>query len=372
MTQLRPVFLLIVALSATSAWAADSIQTASAITPDDIAQRLQVTENKTIFTLFALLNIAGYDDENSDAGMHPARRRIREALEHSIAAELRARLQAFYRERAATADAYHYAVVSMCTDGPPNFTFTAEWGEARADSEFAALEDLPELLREFTRGVPLDSLYNLVRSDYTAYIELYNSAILREAAKVMAYCRLTDANDLSGHGEVERMIVVPNLLESYHKAFSFFLGGAFWSIEGPQRAIGYNPHEFVHSITNAVSYDSQYTSLQSRAEPLFALAETVEGIKGEFSSLAAFCDENLVRAVSIRYLVGRSPKRDSALFRAMLEEYRGGLTLERHFYEQLSDYEKSGRPLREYYPELLRNLDVMRESKRWEDEQGAQ
>jgi len=43
-----------------------------------VEQRVTVFENKTIFTLFDFLNLAGYDSENDSAGMHPVRNRVRQ------------------------------------------------------------------------------------------------------------------------------------------------------------------------------------------------------------------------------------------------------------------------------------------------------
>ena len=48
------------------------------------------------------------------------------------------------------------------------------------------------------------------------------------------------------------------------------------------------------------------------------------------------------------------------------QEYRSGYTLEAFFYEQLSEYEKSKEPLSEYYPTMLKHLNVKDELARWE------
>jgi hypothetical protein len=55
---------------------------------------------------------------------------------------------------------------------------------------------------------------------------------------------------------------------------------------------------------------------------------------------AAFVDENLVRALSLRYRVLTHPEEEAALERAMLEEWRSGYVLERFFWEQLAAFER--------------------------------
>jgi hypothetical protein len=50
-----------------------------------------------------------------------------------------------------------------------------------------------------------------------------------------------------------------------------------------------------------------------------------------------------------------------------MQEYRSGYRLEAFFYEQLGGYEKSNGPLSEYYPTMLKNLDMKYELARWEE-----
>ena len=335
-----------------------------------VSERVQVVENKTIFELFAFLNASGYDDENSDSGMHAVRDRLRLELAHLLPPDLQARMRAYYAKHGKSADPYHYSVVAMCTSGPPDFTLGSVWGEVNEDSSFAALSDLPGLLREFAHAAPLDSLYQLVRTDYTDYIDAYRATIVREVAKVMAYCGVPSTRDLSGHGEIARMVVIPNLLQSYENAFSFDLGDTFFSIEGPQHTIGYNPHEFVHSITNQLSYDPHNTELLARAMPLFEAAKTVPAIKDEFASILGFAEENLVRAISLKYLESSDASKNAKLADEMRREYRSGYTLERFYYEGLDEYQKSHRPLRDYYPTMLKKLDAARELAQWKKDSG--
>src|SRR2546427_11544890 len=88
----------------------------------------------------------------------------------------------------------------------------------------------------------------------------------------MAFCRLRSTEELAGAGELKHAVVIPNLLDSYDRAFSFVLGETFYSIEGLQRRPGYNPHEFIHSITNPMSYDPAYRLQQEQAMPLLEAA----------------------------------------------------------------------------------------------------
>lgn len=328
-----------------------------------VERRVEVTENKTIFTLFCLLNLGGYDEENNPNGMHPVRVDVREQLAHTVRPELAKRIRDYYRQHGG-AQPSDYSVVAMSTGGPPDFRFTAEWPDVSKEASFAALVDLPMLLRELYTSAPIEEIYAGVRPDYRKYIDEYRAAVLAQVVKVMAYCR-TSALSTAGGGDTPHALVIPNLLLSFSRAFGFVLGDTFYSIEGPQTKIGFNPHEFVHGITNSMSYDPRYKALQEPAAPLFELAKKQPDV-GDIANLQNFLDENLVRAISLKYRDNGDAKLSQRLQEAMMQEYRSGYRLEPFFYEQLSGYEKSNEPLGEYYPTMLRHLNVKDELARWE------
>ena len=138
-----------------------------------------------------------------------------------------------------------------------------------------------------------------------------------------------------------------------------------YSLQGPQPHPGYNPHEFVHSITNPFSYDPKYRDQRQRAQAVLEAARRIPEVASDAENLERYFDENLVRAISLKYLDTGDSARAERLRSHMLEEYRSGYILERFFYEQLSDYEKSGESLKLYYPQMLAHLDAARELERW-------
>lgn len=374
MGNLRNIFLVLIFLSnsvSTSviAQVTQAIPSSQASSLDKfIENRINVSESKTIFTLFAMLNVAGYDEENSKDGMHPVRVKVRERLSKVTPQQLKERLQKYYRAHPLQNINYTYAVVASLTSGAPDFTFTKEWKDVENTPPFSQIKDLPELLREFYRAVPIDALYEEVRPEYLSFINDYRRFINKEVLKVMSYSRIKDVKELKGGGETKYAFVIPNLLESYERAISFALDAGFYSIDGPQKRLGYNPHEFVHSITNPLSYDPRYRKRQQRAQPLFDAARKIPFIKKKYKTIDGFFDESLVRAISLKYLDTGETKRADALQSAMMEEYKSGYILERFFYEQLAEYEKSKKSLREYYPIMLKRLDVEKEIDRWRQE----
>jgi hypothetical protein len=102
---------------------------------------------------------------------------------------------------------------------------------------------------------------------------------------------------------------------------------------------------------------------------LFALAKT-QPDTSDLKSLQSFLDENLVRAISLRYLDGRDPARTNHLQESLMKDYRSGYTLEVFFYEQLGEYENTNQSLSEFFPIMLRHLRVKDELARWEHAKG--
>jgi hypothetical protein len=352
------VFLLLSGMAASLSYCQTNLEA-------QIGRKVVVSENKTIFTLFSLLNLAGYDDENNVAGMYPVRTYVREQLAREVPPELTVRVRDFYRQHKG-ATPYQYSVVAMSTSGPPDFSFTTEWSDVKKVASFGQLEDLQPLLREFYAQAPVEKIYATVQPDYLRYIAAYQKAIAAQVAKAMTYCRVTTLSSMSG-GEIEHAVVIPNLLESYDRAFAFVLQDRLNSVEGPHEKIGYNPHEFVHSITNPISYDAQYKALQAPAQPIYEFAKTIKGV-GDLDSLQNYLDENLVRAISLKYLDDGTPAKSQRLHNEMMNEYRSGYILERFFYEQLSGYEKSKGSLADYYPAMLKQLDAKAELGRWKQD----
>jgi hypothetical protein len=337
-----------------------------------IKQRVKLSEDPTIFTLFALLNEAGYDYENREAGMHPVRARIRAEVDTLISPEFKARLRTFYTDHSAQANTWTYCVVAKASSGPPDFAPDSVWvKELAGNGEFNNMDKVHALLREFYRKLPIPRLYGEVRKEYKTYIEAYQKAVRTEVTAALAYARIQNVSELTGFGEVKVCVVIPNLLDSFERSSSFVLRDTLFAVEGPQAKVGYNPHEFIHAVTNPAAYDPKLNTLSEKARPLLEALRSA-GAGASFRSPAALLDESLVRAVSLRYRFPQAaPDKAASLEHTMLEEYHSGYILERYFWEKLGDYEKGTLTLRQFYPAMLESLDVAKEVKRWQEESGV-
>jgi hypothetical protein len=231
------------------------------------------------------------------------------------------------------------------------------------------MTDLPALLRDFAKAFPLDSIYALHRNTYRVYIDDYTSAIRREVAAALRYLRVNRDVRLPGISDAGRAVVIPNLLQSHDYSLGFMVADTFYTVEGPQRSVGYQPHEFVHAVTRALSDDTvRFRAAMERAIPAYRFVKARPAVVG-YQTLSSFLDENLVRAILLRYPVEREPARDGAATAEAADEARRGLVLVPYFYEQLARYERQRAPFNEYYPRLFESLDAGKELARWPQQQ---
>ena len=230
---------------------------------------------------------------------------------------------------------------------------------------FKGYADFPPLLRDFNRAFRADSIYRTHQLAYRAYIADYNAVIKREVTAVLHYARVANASELRGVGDHKRVVVIPNLLMSYDRSYSFALDSTFYSVEGPQAVVRYVPHEFIHAVTKPLAEDSASADvIRDKVASVYASVRNRTGVR-DIGSATAFADECLVRAIALRYVAARDPERDARQQSAAEADAREGLVLVPYFYDQLKAYERQRAPLREYFPKLLDGLDALRELNRW-------
>ena len=330
-----------------------------------IADRVEVREDATLFALYAMLDVAGHGAAPNGPDPSPLQRIVHDRLHQLVPADLRARIQSAYRLHKSSVTPLTYTIVALTTSGPPSFTPEPTWiDDLSHRTPYRSLAWLPGMLGEFNQRVPIADVYREVQPEYAHAVEAHRAAVRREAAAVAAYTRVKKASELEG-GEHRHSVIVPNLLQPAGTTFSFALGDTFYNIEGLRPTPNYDPHEFVHAITHPICDEPAYVSAQAKAGSLFREVESRPAIRGRYRTLAAFLDENLVRAILLRRNASQSPPGSDAVREAVLKADRDGYLLVRFFYHQLDEFERGNLTLREFYPQMLANLDPQAELERW-------
>jgi hypothetical protein len=318
---------------------------------------IRVEENETVFAVFALMNAAGYDIENYPRIDNPVRRKVRAALAAALPPSLRDDIRRYYREHFFSPVNRVYGTAALAMGAPPDFAFEPGWRDVMATPPFANLRDLPTLLGEFWRVARLADIYADVRPDYLNAVALGGAVAAREIAAVLAFCR--------AESDMKSAVIFPNLMESHDRAFSVVRDGTFVSVEGPLKSAGYSPHEFVHSILRPVSGNPAWRNLQMRAAPVFATVRTMPKIGGLYPDTPTYLDENLVRAVTLKYRDTGKGALSAALRAQMTAEYRDGFVIEKFFYDRLEAYKRGTQTLAEFYPVMLAEFDAEKELAEW-------
>jgi hypothetical protein len=376
--------------SATAHACAPDIERAPLLIPDsvvtgEIERLVEVRESSSVFTVFALLNAAGYDEELSGE-MHPVRRAVRSALPRVLGDSAFERLGVYYAAHIADADAAAYTLFTLATSGPPDFTPpTVGAGDTVIAPLSRSLAELPALLRMFYQAFGGDSAYASQRTAYLAYISDYRASIEREVRDVFRYARVSSENELGRRRErgdheatmadehrrehaareLDRVIIIPNLLMSYERAYTFALSDTTYTVEGPRRIIRYDPHDFLHLVVQGALRDSSVrAAIAQRSAPAFDIAHNSPAL-ASIATPEEFVEESLVRAVALRYRATRPGMQESHLSEEAARQARDGFVLVPWLYEQLKRFERQRQSLQAYCPRLFSRLDAESEARKW-------
>jgi hypothetical protein len=301
---------------------------------------VQLSADERLFTLFAALNAAGYDEENFEQGFSPVRQAVR--------ADLVGRdLPSLQRLRPYLA-LCRFIHVSQCATwvlqrGPaPDFARAADGWALQAPAfpfwGFAAA------LAQFHREAEIAALWQAQRPAYAAEIARYQALVEPAVAEVFAYLRLTEPPTAG-------VRVLPNLLDAYWRGYGPHVGALSYVVMGPaiEPNVGLIQHEAMHPILNPLVDAHLGAVARDQADRLFAAIKPNVG--AGYQTWPAILHESVIRAVEVRLA---APTDRERLIR---QEEANGFSLVRPLASQLADYESTGEPLATYMPRLLAALN---------------
>jgi hypothetical protein len=311
-----------------------------------------------LFTAYAFMNAAGNDGEWRKAGMHPIRVAVRRDLEGRLDSASVQHIRAFHlsRNRGSWTG---YAPYALITAGPPDFRVsydpsTSQVG-AETEQEYAGLS---ELLAEFYQKANIPQLWQkygpLIQTENDRRRPFAGNAL----ADITSYCRL-DSGYFSRRAAKVHFEFAPLL--SYFTGQTVKVDGDIYIIAGPQEGEPGESdfyHEALHHVISPLSASLDSGTIRG-FDSLFALGSSAGHIG--YDQL----EESFVRVLD-RVVAGRRYSRsDSAVTASITQEYRLGFVLCLAIFEQLRHYETSQMTFAEYFPTIIKNIDVERERQRW-------
>ncbi len=327
--------------------------------PDD--EFFDFQSDVRLFTAYAFMNAAGNDAEWRKAGMHPLRLAVRE--------ELKGRLEPAFRKKIEDFNNGHggswtlYGSYALLTEGPPDFRVhydprTTPYGR----EEEASKAGLSALLAEFYRQAGLAGLWQKYRPVLQAENDRFKPFARQALAEIESYCRL-ETGFFARDSKRIHFQFSPLLL--YFTAWTMKVDGEMWIVAGPQEG---GPdassfyHEALHSVVGPLG--EKYARQVDGLSELLAVAKT-KGSVG-YDAWPELAEECFVRALD-KVLQARLYGLDGPKLRERLEdEYKLGFILCPAVAESLPEYERQGLPFEEYFPAILKNIDIAKEKARWE------
>lgn len=317
-------------------------------------QEGQLDGSQTLFTVLAAINAAGYDANLDSNANSPVRRQVREAIaqKHLASVEALKKFFADHHQEDPEAELSQYISFALSLQGPPDFQFWMPSQEVPPDVR--KLDGLNELIASFYREAGIEDLWKQSQPALDQALEAYHKGIVQALLDSNAYLR----NPTSGLPGSRFQIYVdlmgpPNQIQtrSYKNNYYVVL------TPSPEPQIDQVRHAYLHFLLDPLSlrYFEQWgrdKGLADFAQPAPALDEAY---KNDFMLLATEC---VIKAVESR--MARGAKKQELVNQALSQ----GFVITPALADGLAVYEKQPESLRNYFPDLLGQIDLAREDRR--------
>jgi len=332
----------------------------------------QLDGSQTVFTVLAAINAAGYDsgldsyanlqdfaaDSSLAKKLFPLELKARKQVREAIAArrldsvEALKKFFADHRQEDPGAELSQYISFALSLQGPPDFRFWMPSQEVPPDVR--KLDGLNELVARFYQEAGIEGLWKQSQPVLDLALEAYHGAVVQALLDANAYLR----NPTSGLSGSRFQVYVdllgaPNQIQTRSYKNNYFVV----VMPSPEPQIDQVRHAYLHYLLDPLSlrYFEQWgrdKALADFAQPAPALDEAY---KNDFMLLATEC---VIKAVESR--LARGVKRQELVHAALSQ----GFVITPALADGLAAYEKQPESLRNYFPDLLGQIDLEREDKR--------
>lgn len=387
--------------------------------------------DKRIIVMMAALNVAGYDYEAGNRQLSELRRMVREDLKDlnpSTVRKLRDHYLAHRKGRPDVVAIAPYLSLALSLTEPPSFSIDVP--SERLPDDVREITDFALLLEEFYREASFTKLlpkyinaYMNLATGYPSTAALAIGSVLsylhtepilelpplyvvrpseaelktlmaakekelkaqptpkgqramtdderKELARREAYKTLTADNQ----NRVRRFFIIPDLLNASGTANLRIVRDDYFLLLGPTTEPNVEAirRGFLSFVLDPFS-EKQVKEVRAIGTPLKKLMETRgDKLDQEYASRSAYflITDSVVRATDARLSVlglatRRQSKEDEALYE-LSTGYERGAVLVFNFYEKMKAYENVGVNVRDYYGDLLLNIDFEREAGRLDE-----
>jgi len=339
----------------------------AALASPRLAAQKQRTENQldgseTLFTVMAAINAAGYDANLDSNANSPIRKQVRDAIaqRRPESVESIRKFMADHRQEKPEADFNQYVSFALSLQGPPDFQFWMPAQEIPPDVR--KLDGLNELIAKFYEEAGIHELWRRTQPDLDQVIESYHSGVVKALLEVNAYLR----NPTSGYRGRQFQIYVdllaaPNQIQTRSYKDNYYVVVT----PSPEPQIDQVRHSYLHFLLDPLSlrYFDQWNRDKGLADFAQAAPALDDAFKNDFMLLATEC---VIKAVESRLAHGA--EKQELANQALAQ----GFVLTPALADGLAAYEKQPESLRNYFPDLLGQIDLAREDRRLAKVQFAQ
>src|ERR1700733_13881629 len=331
-----------------------TILLASLLLAQQQPQEGQLDGSQTLFTVLAAINAAGYDANLDSNANSPVRKQVRDAIaqKHLDSVEVLKKFMADHHQDDPEAELNQYISFALSLQGPPEFQYWMPPQEVPPDVR--KLDGLNEIIARFYREAGIEDLWKQSQPELDQAIEAYHSGVVKSVSQANAYLR----NPTSGYRGRRFQVYVdllgpPNQIQTRSYKDNYFVVVT----PSPEPQIDQVRHAYLHYLLDPLSlrYFEQWGRDKALADFAQAAPALDEAYKNDFMLLATEC---VIKAVESR--LARGAKKQELVNQALSQ----GFVITAALADGLALYEKQPESLRNYFPDLLGQIDLEHEDRR--------
>jgi hypothetical protein len=364
--------------------------------------------DKRVIVMMAALNVAGYDYEAGSRQLSTLRQQLRADLPSvnpELVAKLRAHFQTHRKGRTDAAAVAPYLSLALTLTEPP--AFLVDVPAERLPDDVREITDFAGLLDEFYRATNFSRLLPKYVAAYLKAAESYPQAAGQALGAVLVYLHTEPILELpplfiprrtaapakekkdkkaeAGKSEeddplkvpnrVRQFVIMPDLLNAAGAANLRIVRDTYFLLLGPsaEPSIEAIRRAFLGFVIDPLTERQVKEVAAVRGELRKLMESRGPKLDQDYAQRSAYylITDSLVRATDARMdvlgLAARRPSsEDEALYDLSLA-YERGAVLVYHFYNQMKAFEAVGVNIRDYFGDLLKNIDFAREEKRLDE-----